>query len=97
RGKRLAGPRAGGPRSGETRIIVIPRALDWSRCRFQRAQSHPRPVILSEAKNLRSFSFTLSQADNQMFKSLASCFAFRCSALLNMTVGGGDRCVSLTR
>jgi hypothetical protein len=33
-------------------------------------------VILSEAKNLRS----------EMFESLASCFAFRCSASLNMTM-----------
>jgi len=40
---------------------------------------------LSEAKNLRSLSRRFRANSQKMLKSLASCFAFRCSASLNMT------------
>ena len=43
-------------------------------------------VILSEAKNLGSNSEMIHNRNGpEMFESLASCFAFRCSASLNMT------------
>jgi hypothetical protein len=43
-------------------------------------------VILSEAKNLGSILDHRPHGNElEMFESLASCFAFRCSASLNMT------------
>jgi hypothetical protein len=42
-------------------------------------------VILSEAKNLGSSLPVRQPEQPEMFESLASCFAFRCSVSLNMT------------
>ena len=52
------------------------------------SQKHQQPssnVILSEAKNLGLFLDCPPRNESEMFESLASCFAFRSSAPLNMT------------
>src|SRR6516162_9675626 len=47
------------------------------------SKSHLVNVILSEAKNLGSNPTDHQRKETEMFESLASCFTFRCSALLN--------------
>jgi hypothetical protein len=53
-----------------------------SGAKLQRSGRSPR----GQAFNLRS---SLGLADSEMFESLASCFAFRCNASLNMTMTTG--------
>ena len=55
-------------------VVVI-----LSEAKLQRSGRSPR----GQAFNLRP---SLGLADPEMFESVASCFAFRCSALLNMTM-----------
>jgi hypothetical protein len=60
--------------------------LIWTRFDPTGKQTAAFVVILSEAKNLRLFGFARSRQQSEMFESLASCFAFLCSASLNMTM-----------